>query len=203
MTGLLDCALDAICVPTGFEETETNMSIFLEYVPGGSVGRCLRKHGRVDENTIKYFISQILDGLAYLHSQNIVHRDMKADNILVDLEGTCKISDFGISKRSSMSSLFSVQNSTGLTDILLFPDDIYNDNVEMSMQGTIFWMAPEVVHNQKRGYSAKADIWSLGCIMIELAAGRRPWSDEDVMQAMFKVSSVLRTQSDHIMGKKC
>ena len=49
-------------------------------------------------------------------------------------------------------------------------------------------MAPEVVQNYKKGYSAKADIWSLGCICLEMWAGRRPWSDEEAIQAMFKVN---------------
>lgn len=157
----------------GFEETTVQLSIFLECappflalreqvdadcvfldVPGGSVGRCLRKHGAFETPVIQYFTYQILEGLKYLHVQNILHRvrrlflvyapssdwcarpqDLKADNLLVDLSGIVKISDFGISKKV---------------------DNIYQDQAAMSLQGSIFWMAPEVVHNPtKKGYSAK------------------------------------------------
>ncbi len=152
----------------GFEETTTFLSIFLEYVPGGSVGSCLRKHGKFEEPTIKSFLHQILDGLAYLHSKGILHRDLKADNILVDFEGICKISDFGTVRRS---------------------DDIYGNVENMSLQGSIFWMAPEVVSLSKKGYSAKIDIWSLGCVVLEMFAGRRPWSDDEAVQAMFKIGA--------------
>ncbi|KAJ9478244.1 Serine/threonine-protein kinase BCK1/SLK1/SSP31 [Pseudozyma hubeiensis] len=152
----------------GFEETTQFLSIFLEYVPGGSVGSCLRKHGKFEEPTIKSFLHQILEGLAYLHSQGILHRDLKADNILVDFEGICKISDFGTVRRS---------------------DDIYGNVENMSLQGSIFWMAPEVVSLSKKGYSAKIDIWSLGCVVLEMFAGRRPWSDDEAVQAMFKIGA--------------
>lgn len=136
---LKDLEHEKIVSYLGFEETPRHMSIFLEYVDGGSVGRCLRKHGKFEEQVIQFFTVQILEGLEYLHSRGILHRDLKADNILVRMDGTVKISDFGISKKSN---------------------DIYNNNSNMSMQGSIFWMAPEVVHNQKKGYSAKIDIWS-------------------------------------------
>ncbi|SNX83227.1 related to BCK1 ser/thr protein kinase of the MEKK family [Melanopsichium pennsylvanicum] len=152
----------------GFEETTSFLSIFLEYVPGGSVGSCLRKHGKFEEHTIKSFLHQILEGLAYLHSKGILHRDLKADNILVDFEGICKISDFGTVRRS---------------------DDIYGNVENMSLQGSIFWMAPEVVSLSKKGYSAKIDIWSLGCVVLEMFAGRRPWSDDEAVQAMFKIGA--------------
>ncbi|KAK4049445.1 mitogen-activated protein kinase kinase kinase [Microbotryomycetes sp. JL201] len=152
----------------GMEQTPEHLSIFLEYVPGGSIGRIVRTHGKFEEDVIKFFTVQILEGLEYLHSLGILHRDMKADNILTDHDGMCKISDFGTSKKSA---------------------DIYNNNENMSMQGSIFWMAPEVIHNKNQGYSAKADIWSLGCILIEMWAGRRPWSDEEAIQAMFKLGA--------------
>ena len=136
---LKDLEHEKIVSYLGFEESRSHLSIFLEYVPGGSVGRCLRKHGKFEEHVIQFFTVQILEGLEYLHSRGILHRDLKADNILVKMDGTVKISDFGISKKSN---------------------DIYNNNSNMSMQGSIFWMAPEVVHNQRKGYSAKIDIWS-------------------------------------------
>ncbi|KAH7928543.1 Pkinase-domain-containing protein [Leucogyrophana mollusca] len=150
----------------GFEETPSFLSIFLEYVPGGSIGSCLRDHGRFDEEVTKSFTSQILDGLDYLHSKNIIHRDLKSDNILVEKTGICKISDFGISKRT----------------------DDTNAPAFTAMQGTVFWMAPEVINAQKgKGYNSKIDIWSVGCVVLEMWAGKRPWSDEDFFTVMYKV----------------
>lgn len=155
----------------GFEETTSYLSIFLEYVPGGSVGSCLRKHGKLDEATIKSFLQQILVGLNYLHNRGILHRDLKADNLLVDFNGVVKISDFGTVRKS---------------------EDIYGNIASMSIQGSIFWMAPEVVSLSRAGYSAKVDIWSLGCVVLEMFAGRRPWSDEEAVQAMFKIGAERR-----------
>lgn len=128
---------DNIVQYLGYERTEENISIFLEYVPGGSVGTCLRRYGRFEDSTIRSFTRQTLEGLQYLHQRGILHRDLKADNLLLDLDGTCKISDFGISKRSR---------------------DVYANDGNMSMQGTIFWMAPEVIQTKKEGYSAKIDM---------------------------------------------
>ncbi|KII93880.1 hypothetical protein PLICRDRAFT_36100 [Plicaturopsis crispa FD-325 SS-3] len=151
----------------GFEETPKFLSIFLEYVPGGSVGSCLRKYGKFDEDVTKSFTSQILAGLEYLHSKGILHRDLKADNILVETSGVCKISDFGISKRT---------------------DDI-DRNGHTAMQGSVFWMAPEVISPQKKGYNAKVDIWSVGCVILEMWAGERPWSEEEAVAVMLKLYS--------------
>ena len=61
----------------------------------------------------------------------------------------------------------------------------------MSMQGSVFWMAPEVidsiVEDKKKGYSAKVDVWSLGCVVLEMFAGHRPWSNEAVVSAIYKI----------------
>ena len=153
----------------GCERREYAISIFLEYIPGGSIGSCLRKHGKFEESVVSSLTRQTLAGLAYLHSQGILHRDLKADNILLDTDGTCKISDFGISKRS---------------------DNIYGNDVTNNMQGSVFWMAPEVVRPQGQGYSAKVDIWSLGCVVLEMFAGRRPWSKEEAIGAIYKLGSL-------------
>lgn len=152
----------------GCERKEYGMSIFLEYISGGSVGSCLRKHGRFEEPVVRSLTRQTLQGLEYLHREGILHRDLKADNILLDLDGTCKISDFGISKKS---------------------DNIYGNDPGNSMQGSVFWMAPEVIRPENQGYSAKIDIWSLGCVVLEMFAGRRPWSKEEAIGAIFKLGS--------------
>ena len=153
----------------GCERREYSISIFLEYISGGSVGSCLRKHGKFDEPLVSSLTRQTLCGLAYLHREGILHRDLKADNLLLDIDGTCKISDFGISKKS---------------------DDIYGNDITNSMQGSVFWMAPEVIRSQGQGYSAKVDIWSLGCVVLEMFAGRRPWSREEAIGAIYKLGSL-------------
>jgi mitogen-activated protein kinase kinase kinase len=153
----------------GCERKETSISIFLEYISGGSIGSCLRKHGKFEGVVVSSLTRQTLEGLAYLHREGILHRDLKADNILLDLDGTCKISDFGISKKT---------------------DNIYGNDATNNMQGSVFWMAPEVVRSQGQGYSAKVDIWSLGCVVLEMFAGRRPWSKEETVGAIYKLGSL-------------
>ncbi|KAJ3477030.1 hypothetical protein NLG97_g8950 [Lecanicillium saksenae] len=152
----------------GCERKETSISIFLEYISGGSIGSCLKKHGRFEESVVSSLTRQTLSGLAYLHREGILHRDLKADNILLDLDGTCKISDFGISKKT---------------------DNIYGNDKTNNMQGSVFWMAPEVIRSQGEGYSAKVDIWSLGCVVLEMFAGRRPWSNEEAVGAIYKIAN--------------
>ncbi|AET40720.1 mitogen-activated protein kinase kinase kinase BCK1 Ecym_6344 [Eremothecium cymbalariae DBVPG len=148
----------------GFENKNGIYSLFLEYVAGGSVGSLIRLYGHFDEQLIRFLTKQVLEGLAYLHRRGILHRDMKADNLLLDNNGVCKISDLGISRKSN---------------------NIYS-NAEMTMRGTVFWMAPEMV-DTTQGYSAKVDIWSLGCVVLEMFAGKRPWSNLEVVAAMFQI----------------
>jgi serine/threonine protein kinase len=76
-----------------------HLNIFLEYVPGGSVAALLNNYGAFEEALVRNFVRQILTGLNYLHEREIVHRDIKGANILVDNKGGIKISDFGISKK--------------------------------------------------------------------------------------------------------
>lgn len=180
----------------GWEESHKYLSIFLEYVPGGSIASVYRKHKKFEEPVIKSFTRQILDGLAYLHSQNILHRDLKADNILVDPAGICKISDFGISKRTD-------------------GEGAYDSMISTNLKGSVFWMAPEVVHSIKgQGYSAKVDIWSLGCVVLEMWAGRRPWGDMEALAAMFQLANTraappvpddvtLSSTADDFLNKRC
>jgi mitogen-activated protein kinase kinase kinase len=153
--------------------TESNfLNIFLEYVPGGSVAKMLVTYGPLGESLIANFVRQILKGLAYLHSKDIIHRDIKGANILVDHQGSVKISDFGISKRVEASTLMG--NVPGK-----------KAGQRVSLQGSVFWMAPEVV--KQTAYTRKADIWSLGCLIVEMLTGQHPHPNCSQLQAIFKI----------------
>ncbi|KAJ7183620.1 kinase-like domain-containing protein [Mycena filopes] len=155
----------------GFEETPTDLSLFLEYVPGGSIGSCLRRHGKFNEDVTKSFTSQILAGLEYIHLKGIMHRDLTSDNILVETTGVCKIADFGVSKRMSD------------------PDqsDAWETHAaHKAMGGTVVWMAPELT-TWKKGYSSKIDIWSIGFVVLEMWVGTRPWLGDEVVPVLFKI----------------
>ncbi|KAJ3406561.1 hypothetical protein HDU80_010962 [Chytriomyces hyalinus] len=138
----------------GYELKQGSLNLFLQYVSGGSIASLLSKTGKLDLTVARYFTFQILCGMAYLHSRNIIHRDIKGGNILVDADGICKISDFGTSKKNAYQMA-------------------YQRVTRMSMQGTIPWMAPEVAKG--KGYSAKVDIWSVGCMVLEMMTGLPPW----------------------------
>ena len=143
------------------------LNIFLEYVPGGSVTAFLAKFGPFEETLTCNFIRQILAGLMYLHDRDIVHRDIKGANILIDNKGNVKISDFGLSKRVEANLLSMAQAH------------------RPSFQGSAYWMAPEVV--KQTSYTKKADIWSLGCLILEMFTGKHPFPEYSQMQAIFKV----------------
>ncbi|KAJ9649275.1 ATP binding [Coniosporium apollinis] len=155
----------------GSNSDDTHLNIFLEYVPGGSVATMLVNYGPFREGLISNFVRQILAGLAYLHSRDIIHRDIKGANILVDNKGAVKISDFGISKRVEASSLLPSSRSKG--------------GPRVSLQGSVFWMAPEVV--KQTAYTRKADIWSLGCLIVEMMTGSHPHPNCSQLQAIFKI----------------
>ncbi|KAI6128267.1 Pkinase-domain-containing protein, partial [Pisolithus croceorrhizus] len=150
------------------------LNIFLEYVPGGSVTALLRSYGAFEEPLVKNFVRQILEGLNYLHERDIVHRDIKGGNILVDNKGGIKISDFGISKKVDGN--------------LLTGKRVYRP----SFQGSVFWMAPEVV--QQKVHTTAADIWSVGCLVVEMLTGEHPWAQLTQTQAIFKIGQSAKPE---------
>lgn len=151
----------------GSSQEGGNLNIFLEYVPGGSVSSMLNSYGPFEESLITNFTRQILIGVVYLHKKSIIHRDIKGANILIDIKGCVKITDFGISKK--LSPLNKQQNKRA------------------SLQGSVYWMAPEVV--KQAATTQKADIWSTGCVVIEMFTGKHPFPDFSQMQAIFKIGT--------------
>ena len=154
----------------GCSSSTEHLNIFLEYVAGGSVQTMLNSYGALPEPLVRSFVRQILTGLSYLHNRDIIHRDIKGANILVDNKGTIKISDFGISKKLEASNILSGASS---------------NKHRPSLQGSVFWMAPEVV--KQTSYTRKADIWSLGCLVVEMMTGTHPFPDCSQLQAIFKI----------------
>lgn len=130
-----------------------SVDILMEFVPR-SLKYVLQRFGALNEQLVKMYSLQILQGLCYLHSVGILHRDLKCANILIDNDGTCKLSDFGASLKLNNTS----ENPTELT-------------------GSPFWMAPEVIRQQP--YAYPADIWSFACVVLELLSGKPPWSSFD------------------------
>jgi len=144
------------------QDNVNELNIVLEYVEGGSLHEIMHKFGVFPESLAKVYIRQILEGLAYLHSQDVLHRDIKGANILITKTGICKLADFG-------------------TSIML---DVVTKHY--SCVGTPYWMAPEVL--DMSGATQAVDIWSLGCTLIELLTGKPPYFDLGPMAAMFRIS---------------
>uniref|UniRef100_A0A8C2ZR80 Mitogen-activated protein kinase kinase kinase 3 n=1 Tax=Cyclopterus lumpus TaxID=8103 RepID=A0A8C2ZR80_CYCLU len=149
------------------DHSEKTLTIFMEYMPGGSVKDQLKAYGALTENVTRKYTRQILEGMSYLHSNMIVHRDIKGANILRDSEGNVKLGDFGASKRLQTICM----SGTGIR----------------SVTGTPYWMSPEVISGE--GYGRKADVWSLGCTVVEMLTEKPPWAEYEAMAAIFKIAT--------------
>lgn len=158
----------------GTERTPDTLSILLEYVPGGSIRTMLDRFGPLGEPVVRAYSRQLLLGLEYLHRAGIAHRDVKGGNVLINTDGRVKLADFGASKRLTANSNLVTATGTGME----------------GLKGTPLWMAPEVIREQHvhKGWK-KADIWSVGCTVVEMATGKPPWSNFDnPVTAMYHIA---------------
>ncbi|KAI0757277.1 kinase [Daedaleopsis nitida] len=172
----------------GIEVHRDKVYIFEEFCQGGSLAALL-EHGRIeDEGILQVYTLQMLEGLAYLHSQGVVHRDIKPDNILLDHMGVIKYVDFGAAKiiaknqrtmQRSRRTSEPPDPGTATTVEGVVPGSSGQYGMNNSLTGTPMYMSPEVIRNNKRGRHGAMDIWSLGCVVLECATGRKPWSNLD------------------------
>ncbi|THU96210.1 kinase-like protein [Dendrothele bispora CBS 962.96] len=151
----------------GWVVTPGYLTLVLEYVSGETIASCLTTNGPFQEEITKSFSKQLLGVLEYLHRKGIIHHGLHSENVLVDYSGRCKITDFG---------------SSQLTD-----GPYYQDPLEM--EGGLFWMAPELFYfDEIKKHNGKTDIWSLGCVVLEMWSGLRPWNKIESYQAFFKLA---------------
>jgi serine/threonine protein kinase len=145
----------------GFVKSSENLYIILELCETGSLHSICKDFGKFPENLVALYMSQVLQGLLYLHEQGVIHRDIKGANILTTKDGLVKLADFGVATRSNVG--------------------------ESSVVGTPYWMAPEVI--ELSGATTASDIWSLGCTTIELLDGKPPYHNLSPMAALYRIVS--------------
>ncbi|XP_071954850.1 uncharacterized protein [Antedon mediterranea] len=152
----------------GVSLEDDTVNIFMQFIPGGSIASLLARFGALDEPVFCRYTKQILEGIEYLHTNNVIHRDIKGANIMLMSNGVIKLIDFGCAKRLCINLS---QSQSLLT----------------SMRGTPYWMAPEVI--METGYGTKSDIWSIGCTVFEMATRKPPWAEMPPMTAIYYIGS--------------
>ena len=123
----------------------------MEFISGGELYKILSVRGNFDEETIKFLMAQIMIGLGKLHEKNIIHRDLKLENIMLNTNGYIKIIDFGLAR-------------------MLAPN-----NFAHTVCGTSEYYAPEIIN--KTGYTNMVDWWACGVLMFEMLTGKTPFYD--------------------------
>ncbi|KAL6146069.1 hypothetical protein ACLB2K_056752 [Fragaria x ananassa] len=156
-------------------EVPGKINLVLEYCRGGDLSMYIQRHGKVPEALAKHFMQQLVAGLQMLRDNNLIHRDLKPQNLLLstnDNNSVLKIADFGFAR--------SLQ-PRGLAETLC---------------GSPLYMAPEIMQLQK--YDAKADLWSVGAILFQLVTGKTPFTGNNQIQLLQNIvkSTELQFPSD-------
>lgn len=137
----------------GTFQDQLHLYMVLEYIVGGEFFTHLRKNGRFDNATSRFYAAQIVMIFEYMHGLNIIYRDLKPENLLLDKAGYLKITDFGFAKKVSLRTF--------------------------TLCGTPEYIAPEVLLN--KGHGKPVDWWTLGILTFESLHGQPPFVDDDPM----------------------
>ena len=164
-------------------ETKKHICIVMEYICAGDLLSYIKKRSKLTETIAKFIFKQIILALQYIHNHNIVHRDIKLDNILIDLDNNIKICDFGVSKK------------------------IKKDDVMVEQCGTPAYIAPEILKN--RGYNGfGVDVWSAGVVLYAMLSGTVPFKGGDlkelhklIIEGEYKSIKNISKEANHLI--KC
>ena len=161
-------------------KTRSHIYIVMELVENGSIASLVKsnKFKVFPEYLTAVYIGQVLEGLVYLHDQGVVHRDIKGANILVSKDGIVKLADFGVAARLDGSP-----KCTPGSIALVEGEAAVQEDIQAA--GTPYWMAPEVV--ELKAVTTASDIWSLGCLAIELLTRHPPYFDLQPLSALYRI----------------